>query len=801
MPPKAGQKRGAGKSDANAGKKFKIEAAADGVAQQTDPVDSARAKNAGYLLKLQTAITTIKNTWPDIQMLEALPTSGDTGHEGMVGFIAPFNPAAYDQMFVKSDDGDTPGPVSDYMCGVNFFWQNMLQSVLSYVPIYETRVQELQKNITPGLFKFGIVLCASFPTASQLPRGDCLRVSPDEWAHAIVFKIAERLDAGAGDSEMKEWKRAVLSTPCTWKRLDTEDERYAEANSLRLDIAGKSRAVVHTPRQMVFNVYGFKLTKEKIMGQDKLSAAAIATFWEQSVRISAGHEHMVKERTIDTCITLKERIFDIAEVDMIVQRSETLRGPDSAWNSIWKLQEMIYRCGTPKKLTWCFGAVDDMVSAGKIADKDITTPALKTGGRSVTDVALACLTMKQFLLGKWLDSKDFPAYMKSKARDIFKDHVSYRTTYNPIDSNAAIDTTWTFSWPRFGRMLLDFLEGAIYNPTPMEESLYRRAVKNGCDAEEIVSWKPWCDTILEIMEELRRCAVKDIVRPATDPSEDPAGDGTMHNVDDGDDGDDAHFGGERSSLEVSRDRMSNQLTHWLVEPSGSAAMLAQVLEGHPLTTVRATPDSGNVMILIDCNSFGITDVQESFRACPMSGKLFQKWLQAVLMARCGSAEPSTLLEGDIFFCIDGGKDRKRVFTNPLLSKVAGKNDPLRMTVRSFTVFTTESSWRARRKHSQGMASLAQHVHVAATRKTMLSIPNRKMQTYTGSTRSDVIGPVELNAPDDLPQLTKDEKREYYGEGVRRILCGGKLADDDDDQDRSLRYHFMSYEYKCFYDYR
>ena len=64
----------------------------------------------------------------------------------------------------------------------------------------------------------------------------------------------------------------------------------------------------------------------------------------------------------------------------------------------------------------------------------------------------------------------------------------------------------------------------------------------------------------------------------------------------------------------------------------------------------------------------------------------------------------------------------------------------------------------------------------------MAIPNRKMQTYTGSTRSDVIGPVELNAPEDLPQLTMDETREYYGEGVRRILCGGKLADDDDDQD-------------------
>ena len=81
-----------------------------------------------------------------------------------------------------------------------------------------------------------------------------------------------------------------------------------------------------------------------------------------------------------------------------------------------------------------------------------------------------------------------------------------------------------------------------------------------------------------------------------------------------------------------------------------------------------------------------------------------------------------------------------------------------------------------------MASLTQHVHVAATRKTLASIPQRKLRTYTGSTRSDVIGPIELNHPDTIPHMTKEEKKEYYGEGVRRILCGGKLAETDDEQD-------------------
>ena len=131
----------------------------------------------------------------------------------------------------------------------------------------------------------------------------------------------------------------------------------------------------------------------------KLSAAAIARFWETSVRISAGSEHMMKERTIDTCITLKERLFDIPDVDAIVQRSENEKADSSAWNSLWKLQEMIYRCQSNRKIAWCFSAIDDMIVGGKVSDRDISVNSLKTGPRSLTVVAMTCFSLKSFLLG------------------------------------------------------------------------------------------------------------------------------------------------------------------------------------------------------------------------------------------------------------------------------------------------------------------------------------------------------------------------------------------------------------------
>ena len=76
-----------------------------------------------------------------------------------------------------------------------------------------------------------------------------------------------------------------------------------------------------------------------------MSAANLASFLETNIKWAAGQEHMKKKSTVDTCLTLHERFFAIPEFESIVTYHEKKKGPDSAFNSLWKLQEIIYRLG------------------------------------------------------------------------------------------------------------------------------------------------------------------------------------------------------------------------------------------------------------------------------------------------------------------------------------------------------------------------------------------------------------------------------------------------------------------------
>jgi hypothetical protein len=116
---------------------------------------------------------------------------------------------------------------------------------------------ELVKDLAPGQFTHGLVLVANFRNGANLSRGGCVRVSPDEWAHGVIFKIA------SSDAERKGWILSLLFCPFLFNRLDNEDAIYAEANSLHHDIMGAARVATRSARQLVYNMHGFKTQQEK----------------------------------------------------------------------------------------------------------------------------------------------------------------------------------------------------------------------------------------------------------------------------------------------------------------------------------------------------------------------------------------------------------------------------------------------------------------------------------------------------------------------------------------------------------
>ena len=94
----------------------------------------------------------------------------------------------------------------------------------------------------------------------------------------------------------------VAEHPQYFQKMQDSDAKYAEANSLRMDVIAEHRAVKHTPRQLVRNVYGFKLKKETTVGP--CGALILAQFWKDNVRIARGCEFMTKQSSIDACITV-----------------------------------------------------------------------------------------------------------------------------------------------------------------------------------------------------------------------------------------------------------------------------------------------------------------------------------------------------------------------------------------------------------------------------------------------------------------------------------------------------------------
>eukprot|EP00973_Karenia_brevis_P077956 10829982-Karenia_brevis.AAC.1 len=237
---------------------------------------------------------------------------------------------------------------------------------------------------------------------------------------------------------------------------------------------------------------------------------------------------------------------------------------------------------------------------------------------------------------------------------------------------------------------------------------------------------------------------------------------------------------KRSSNELC-DAVHNLISrqsNWVNEEAGvSFDTLVQLFSANPLFTVQPNLESGNVMILFDCNTFGVTDVQACKRVCPVGKDKIDIPVRALLKARQGTDEPAKLTVGDIYTCFDGGKDRKRLFVKPLKNpNMKSGRDRNRTFMRTLLMHVSEASWRARRQRFKGNAKLTQQVYMVGNIATFNSIKHVKFSEMSGSTKSDVCG-TELEPLEDIPKIKASKVKDYYGK--RWIMAGGKPDSESD----------------------
>ena len=567
---------------------------------------SADDPNFEYLQDLSSAMNDILRIWPEIPSADPLPVmSTDTTQP--TGFQAPFTAVEFDSIFAQ-----TPVPAgAQYSTGINFFWMRNLGSITPWIPLYKQRVLELGNTMFPGGRPTPIIeqyqIAVEFSNGADLPKGSLARISPDELAHAPIFVVSERIRAGAGDAELAEWKRVLLSVPAVFASFPTEDSKYAAAMKRRSRLTGVGESVKHTLRQTIYNVVGFKRRKESFCGP--INNAQLAKFYMDHVISGGGAgEELHKKSVIDSLITIHDRILSIPKCEAVIRGNEEVFGANGAFNNVWKLQEVIYRCKRSAKITWLLCVLDDRLRAGTLDNSDIKVSTLKSGGRSISDVALLQLEMRTYLRGAWLDSIDLPSFMKAKLRDIFHDHDSYRSLYAPHLGMPAPNTTWTASWPAVGMHAIKLFECTIYAASSTEEAHLRNRIREGRTSPvEVLAIQPWAGMVAEITLQLSRTAVTDPVTPSH-------GCDKTEIDDDSDEMAEDHESTDTFALAAAR-RLKERMVCLCVDPDSQGG-ISDLVSASPLSSVQGGPQ-GHVAIWCDCNVWGSSDTQPNTRKAPI----------------------------------------------------------------------------------------------------------------------------------------------------------------------------------------
>lgn len=736
---------------------------------------------AKYYAKVDADIAVIVGQWPNIVSTDALPETGTSGFKSLVGYGSPFNPEVYDARF--------PEPDFAYKTHVNLLWQNMKGTVLSFVPLYWDRVLDLAEVIDrPTVLKRDMVFLANFNSGDTLPRGGLNRLSPCEEVHATVHKIADRIRACAPPEELDQWLRVILSAPAQFMKIAIGDKQYAEVNSLRQDAASVAEAVTFSARQLVYNINGFKASHEK--RGDALTAEQVAKFYETEVRTSKKHRYLTKKSTIDVCLTIKSRMYSIPGAEEIIARDEADHGTDSFWNHLWKQQEIIYRARTPPAILWLMTDLSDQLARGGLTNNDVSVSSIKTGAKSLSDPILCRLTLRDYLLGSWLDALGLPAYMVQKCREIFKDHAAYRALYNPLvpsdaECVAIVDTTWFLKWPQCGKEVVDFLESTIYTPHPGDLHVLRQAVKNNATCDEILANESFANALASIRTKISATGTPDAVSgvgcvpPSNGIAQHGPGGGPCASVTEA----------ARDESEVQLDQATERTMRKLIayiEESQSFTALRDLFSATPLAMIQPSAESGNVMILGDMNTFGETDSRPDRRSCPIAKDKIENLLRAIVSARYGREDPPQLTVGEFYCCISGGRDRKRTWTKPLQNANMKKGrDPNRLFTRVITIHMKESALRVRRHRQRGQVKLTQQSYMCGNRESFTQLTQREYPIHGGSIATDLLGPVIMDPLSAIPKMTQADKKLFWAK--RFVLAGGAVPRDglsDDDVETS-----------------
>ena len=745
--------------------------------------------NVKYHEKLQLAIDSMLGQFgPDFPSRPAL-----TVPEG--AFTAPLDLAAAKARF---DDPAWTEPVL-MTGGVNMLWANPLSTLTPNVAIDEDRVLDLMKSTWPDNrvhpINEPLDLLADAGVLGSAQLGNFVRVSADEIQHALIFKVAERIEARADAAELEQWQRVLLSSSGRILKLDSYDAQYFHCTNERRRAKRVAAAVTRLQTQLACEVWMFRARKQSQLNKT-LTYQEIADLYRGSLHeCDKDEESLGSKRVIEAAIQVYERVLAHEPLRQLLASLDKIYGAEGPFNSFSKLQSLYTKCGSVARMTWVLSLTSLCLRHEKLDISDFAVKKLtsQSGGSKVGTMELILLKHKllHYLLNNFLDAR--AVEFKDVLREAFSSPDAYEAKY------LMADKTFMSSWPKSASIVADLVENTCYLFNSQETPSLKTAIKMNKTAEELLKeYSPFKTTIEDldktIAEERALQPVSALVydddgyesgRPPAEASAatTTAAPGAAADAQ------------QASVVEVPEEwdayvtRYLQKHCHLIVEAQKSQTQLETAITEVNLGKVRGGA-SGNVILLFDANLWGESITSPHVRRPPVAKASVQKVWKAVQAARAQPEQVGLLPEGDVLCVIDGGRQDESLLQHFSMGGARRKHDSGRTyrdgktVYRCIMLFFEEKSVKARkyRKRSRhDFVQCTQRAHCFFSAFTKVQERTHKFMPEL-SNLSNSFGPITLPSWNSLPMLSVQQKKAFWG--PRRKAVGGPSAGQSDAEDEA-----------------
>ncbi|CAK9038002.1 Uncharacterized protein SCF082_LOCUS22412 [Durusdinium trenchii] len=462
-----------------------------------------------------------------------------------------------------------------YRCGCNIWWSDLIWMANHRVPVNVGQVKAIQKtefSSPPSTFPFTVTVAVDKEALASKPEGGWQRLSPAEPVHALLLSIQHDIQSNVGEQRLKEWRRVCLTVSFTFEAVTAGEARFWRAQNLREQAVNHGLVVRMSLRQRIYDVAGFKMSKEKASGHE-FGAEKVAQAYTQQLKLAVDAEPISKSFVEDAC-HIHRRLLSLEPCQQILEWADRELLRNNPWKSIYALKALLDRASTSDNIIWCMLGMMDGFRMNIVDLSHFAVQKVKDSRQSYVEVLKLKKKVKEHLLQEWLQGLDIEAKWKNGLRDTFSSFESVRKKYAPYPASAAPDSAWMVGCPESVNQVTDIIEQLVYNQA--FDNRYRDAVKAKHELEDFLGYP----TVAKLLQDAE-AQVRSEKKPAAESN---------------------------TSVEDQQQWRQHMLktirAHIRLIPEGkSQAELEQALKDTGYATLKGDP-TGQVLLHFDIKKFG-----------------------------------------------------------------------------------------------------------------------------------------------------------------------------------------------------